>query len=135
MEFLMAESTVIKVADDIEYRVIANAFGFMIACGGLLAGTMVSQRSMDYWLDDIVPLSLALFMGLRLFRSFVTTMTVYQGTGPRPSDVVSRENIQREHAIVAQLPHTSSYTPEQVVEEVARRIEAQKAEAVKKAGR
>ena len=129
----MAESTVeIKVPDDIEYRVIANAFGFMIACGGLLAGTMVAERSLDYWLEDIVPLSLALLMGIRLFRSFVTTMTVYQGAAPRRSSAVSKENIQREHAIVAQLPHTSSYTPEQVVEEVARRIEAQKAQAVKR---
>lgn len=131
----MAESTVIKVPEDIEYRVIANAFGFMIACGGLLAGTMVAERSWEYWLEDIVPLSLALIMGIRLFRSFITTMTVYQGTAPRHRDIVSKENIQREHAIVAQLPHTSSYTPEQVVEEVARRIEAQKAEAAKHAGR
>jgi hypothetical protein len=131
----MAESTVIKVPDDIEYRVIANAFGFLIACGGLLVGTMVSERSLDYWLEDIVPLSFAIIMGIRLFRSFVTTMTVYQGTAPKNSHIVSKENIQREHAIVAQLPHTSSYTPEQVVDEVVRRIEAQKAEAAKKSGR
>jgi hypothetical protein len=131
----MAESTAIKVPDDIEYRVIANSLGFLIACGGLLAGTMVSERSWEYWPNDIVPLFLTLFMGLRLYRSFVTTMLAYQGTAPRRGNSVTKEKIQREHAIVAQLPHTANFTPEQVVEEVARRIEAQKAEAARNAGR
>jgi len=36
------------------------------------------------------------------------------------------------HATVAQLPASKGYTPEEVVEEVARRIEAQKANAAKK---
>lgn len=130
----MAEASVknIKIPADIEYRVIGNAFGLLIACGGLLAGAMVSQRSVDYWQEDIVPLVLVLFLGYRLMRTFVTTMTVYQDDGPIRRPGVSRENIQRVHAAVAQLPATMSYTPEQVVEEVARRIEAQKAQAAKK---
>ena len=122
-----------KVPEGIEYRVIGNFLCFLIACGGMLAGSMYAERSLDYWLEDIVPLFITIFMGFRLYRSFVTTMTVYQGTTPSAHSAVSRQNIQREHAIVAQLPEASSYTPEQVVEEVARRIEMQKAEAVRKA--
>jgi hypothetical protein len=130
----VAEASVktIKIPSDIEYRVIGNAFGLLIACGGLLAGAMVSQRSVDYWQEDIVPLVLVLFLGYRLLRTFVTTMTVYQGAGPLHVPKVSRENIQRVHAAVAQLPATMNYTPDQVVEEVSRRIEAQKAHMARK---
>lgn len=129
----MADGTAeIKIPADIEYRVIGNAFGLMIACGGLLAGNMMSERSLDYWREDIVPLVLALFLAYRLMRNLLTTMIVYQAppkTRPAP---VSKENIQRVHATVAQLPESASYTPEQVVEEVAKRIEAQKAANQKK---
>jgi hypothetical protein len=130
----VAEASVktIKIPADIEYKVIGNAFGLLIASGGLLAGAMVSQRSLDYWPEDIVPLVLVLFLGYRLMRTFVTTMAVYQGAAPKLAPEVSRENIQRVHAAVAQLPAAMGYTPEQVVEEVAKRIEAQKAHAARK---
>lgn len=127
------EAAQIKIPADIEYKVLGNAFGLMIACGGLLAGTMMSERNLEYWREDIVPLVLVFFLATRLMQSFVTTVTVYQGTPPRSSAPVSKENIQRMHATVAQLPESMGYTPEQVVEEVARRIEAQKAEAAKRA--
>jgi len=131
----MAESTVqIKVPDDIEYRVIGYAFGFLISCGGLLAGSMFEERSLEYWAEDIVPLFFAFYTGIRLFRSFVTTLTAYHDTVPqrrRPAPQ-QRERMQGEHAAVAQLPQTPSYTPEQVVEEVAKRIESQRAEAARK---
>jgi hypothetical protein len=120
-----------NIPEDMEYKVIGNAFGVLIASGGLLAGTMVSQRSIEYWQEDLVPLVLLLFLSYRLMRSFVTTMTVYQGFPPRQRPV-SKENIQRVHAAVAQLPQTMNYSPEQVMEEVSRRIEAQKAEAAKR---
>jgi len=125
----VAKTVEIKIPADIEYKVIGNAFGVLIASGGLLAGTMVSQRSFDYWQEDLVPLLLVVFLSYRLMRTFVTTLTVYQGSPPRP---VSKDNIQRVHAAVAQLPHTLNYTPEQVMEEVARRIETQKAEAARR---
>jgi len=76
---------------------------------------------------------LVFFLGIRLMRSFVTTMTVYQGAPPRSATPISKENIQRMHATVAQLPEAKGYTPEQVVEEVAKRIEVQKAEAARRA--
>ena len=125
-------ANIIKIPADIEYKVIGNAFGLLIASGGLLAGAMMSEGSLAYWQDDLVPLGLSLFLGFRLMRTFVTTMIAYQGVAPRPPAAVSRENIQRVHATVAQLPAAKGYTPEEVVAEVARRIEAQKANAAKK---
>jgi len=122
----------VKIPADIEYKVIGNAFGLLVASGGLLAGAMVSERSFDYWREDVVPLVLMIFLGYRLMRTFVTTMTVYQGEDAPPGPVVSRENVQRMHAAVAQLPASMSYTPEQVVEEVSRRIEAQKSQSARK---
>lgn len=123
----------IKIPADIEYKVIGNFFGLMIACGGLLAGAMVSERSLEYWREDIVPLLLVLFLSYRLMRSCVTIMIASQNAPQRPTPPVSKENIQRMHATIAQLPETASYTPEQVVDEVVRRIERQKAEAAKRA--
>lgn len=126
------EAAQIKIPDDIEYRVIGNAFGLLIASGGLLAGAMVSQRSLDYWREDIVPLGLALFMGLRLWRSMLSTMILYQNVPQHPRKPAQRENVRSEPAVVAQLPPTPGYSPEQVVDEVVKRIEAQKAEQARK---
>ncbi len=129
----MANAAVeIKVPADIEYRVIGNALGLMIACGGLLGGMMVSQGSIDYWREDIVPLGLAFLLAFRLMRSFVMTMTAAQALPARSAPPVSRDDIHQEHASVGQLPGTMNYTPEQVIEEVAKRIESQKANAAKR---
>ncbi len=129
----MANGTAeIKIPADIEYRVIGNAFGLMIACGGLLAGNMMAEQSLDYWREDIVPLLLALFLVYRLMRNLLLTMAAYEPPPKAPPTPVSKENIQRVHATVAQLPESTNLTPEQVAEEVARRIEAQKAAAVKR---
>lgn len=130
-------ATVHKIPHDIEYKVIGNAFGLLIAMGGLLAGAMVSERSLEYWRDDIMPLALLAIMGFRLMRSFMTTMTVYQNAPPPPPrpahPAPPREAVQPDQAVVAQLPETPpGYTPEQVVEEVVKRIEAQKAEQARK---
>jgi hypothetical protein len=125
----------IKIPADIEYRVIGNAFGLLIACGGLLGGAMVSQHSLEYWQEDIVPLGLILLLGYRLMRNILTTVTACQGAPLPPASPVSKENIQRVHAAVAQLPEAMNYTTEQVIEEVAKRIEAQKANAARRAVR
>ena len=57
-------------------------------------------------------------------------MTLYQGVAPLRSQPAQR--IQSDQVAYAQLPSAPSYTAEQVVEEVAKRIEAQKNEAQKK---
>lgn len=128
----MAGETVktVKIPGDIEYRVIGNAFGLLIASAGLLGGTMLNQRSFEYWMDDLVPLVFLVYMSFRLFRNFLSTLTLYQDAPPLHRPAVQR--VQSEQTAYAQLPAVPNYSAEQVVEEVARRIEAQKAEALKK---
>ena len=128
----MAKTVEIKIPDDIEYRVIGNAFGLLIASAGLLAGEMLRLRSVDYWLDDIVPLLLLLWMGFRLFRNFLSTMTAYQDITASPRPATAATPVHGEQVIAGQIPAKPSYSPEKVVEEVAKRIEAQKAEAQKR---
>jgi len=131
----VAKTVEVKIPEDIEYRVIGNAFGLLIASAGLLAGEMVRQRSFDYWLNDIVPLLLMIWLSFRLYRNFLSTMTAYRDV-PHPETVVRnhqiRDALQSEQAAVARITSKPAYSAEQVVEEVAKRIEAQKANAVKK---
>jgi hypothetical protein len=73
----VATTELVKIPEDIEFRVIANVFGLLIACAGLLAGEMMYQRSFDYWMQDAVPLLFAGWMSFRLFRNFLTMMIAY----------------------------------------------------------
>jgi ABC-type nickel/cobalt efflux system permease component RcnA len=135
MRQVMAKTVEIKIPEDIEFRVLGNAFGLLIASAGLLAGEMIRLRSFDYWLDDIVPLLLVIWMAFRMFRNFLSTMTAYQDDAPSATadrDRHIRETLKSEQAAVAQITAKTGYTAEQVVEQVAKRIEAQKAEAMKK---
>jgi hypothetical protein len=123
----VAKTVEIKIADDIEFRVIANAFGLLIASAGLVAGEMVRQRSFEYWLDDIVPLLFVCWMAFRLYRNFLSTMNAYQNYVPPPSVVRERkirEALKSEQAAVAQISAKTGYTEEQVAAEVAKRISA-----------
>lgn len=129
----MAKTVEIKIPDDIEFRVIGNAFGILIVSAGLLAGEMFRLRSFDYWLDDIVPLSLLVLLSFKLFRNFLSTMNAYQDAPvQRPHHPSGTSPLQNEHVTAGQLPAKPSYSTEKVVEEVAKRIEAQKAEALKR---
>jgi hypothetical protein len=69
-------------------------------------------------------------MIFRLFRNFIATLTLYQDAPPHRQPPAQR--VQADQAAYAQLPPVPSFSAEQVVEEVAKRIEAQKAEAQKK---
>lgn len=122
----------VKIPDDIEYRVIGNAIGLMVASGGLLGGAMVNQRSFDYWQEDVILLTLVAVMGFRLLRSFMTTMLFYQEAPPLPVRQPVRQTVTPESVAMGQLPPVPGYTPEQVMEEVTRRIEANKAKTAKK---
>lgn len=122
----------VKIPDDIEYRVIGNAFGLMVASGGLLGGAMVNQRSLDYWQEDFILLALVAVMGFRLFRSFIANMQLYQQAPRHPVHSPVRHAVAPESVAMGQLPPVPGYTTEQVVEEVARRIEANKAKSAKK---
>lgn len=128
----MAKSVEIKIPDDIEFRVIGNAFGVLIASAGLLAGEMIRLRSLDYWLDDIVPLLLLVWMTFRLFRNFLSTMNAYQEVPSQGAHQQATSPLKNEQVAAAQISAKPSYSAEKVVEEVAKRIEAQKADAMKK---
>lgn len=129
----MAKTVEIKIPADIEFRVMSNAFGLLIASAGLLAGEMVRQRSIDYWSDDIVPLLLVIWMGFRLFRNFLSTMNAYQDvSGQNLHAAPGVSPVQSERVVSGQLPAKPGYSADKVVEEVARRIEAQKADAIKR---
>lgn len=127
------EASVMKIPQDIEYKAIGNAFGLLIASGGLLAGAMVTERSLAYWPQDIVPLGLCVFMGWRLFRNVVATLTLYSDAPHLPSRAPQRENVASEAVPMPQIPQVPGFTPDQVVEEVVKRIEAQKADQARKA--
>jgi ABC-type nickel/cobalt efflux system permease component RcnA len=117
----------IKIADDIEYRVISNAFGLLIASAGLLAGEMVRMRSFEYWLHDIVPLLLILWMVFRLYRNFLSTMVAYHDYVPSPAvlrDRKIRTALKAEQAAVAQISAQTGLSEEEVAAEVSRRAGA-----------
>ena len=131
----MEKSVELKIPADIEYRVLGNAFGLLIASAGILAGEMVRQRSFDYWLNDIVPLVFLAWMGFRMYRNLLSTMNAYPDVihpDALASDWQIRESLKAEPAAVAQIASKTGFTADQVVAEVAKRIEAQKAEAIKK---
>lgn len=129
----MAKTIGLKIPDDIEFRVMGNGLGILIASAGLLAGEMVRLRSFDYWLDDIVPALLLVWMIFRLFRNFLSTMIAYQGTQTAVHSSSSpAAPLKNEQVIAGQIAAKPAYSAEKVVEEVAKRIEAQKADAMKK---
>jgi hypothetical protein len=132
----MADAAVsIKIHNDIEYKALGNGIGLLVALFGLLAGAMVTHCSLDYWREDLVPLMLVVIMGMRLFRNFIETLTVEQlhaAPHPHHPEMHGLENVHPEGAVAGQIPAVSSFSEEKVVEEVVKRIEAQKAEAARK---
>ena len=132
----MAKTVEIKIPSDIEFRVIGNAFGLLIASAGLLGGTMLSQRSLDYWLDDIVPLMFVAWMSFRLYRNFLSTMDAYPDIPERkPSGDYGDHGatmIQPEPVIAGRIAAKSTLSADQILEQVAKRIEEQKEVASKK---
>lgn len=129
----MAKTAAIKIPDDIEFRVIGNSFGLLIASAGLLAGDMVRHSSFDYWPVDLAPLFLVFWMLFRLYRNFLLTITAYHDA-PEPLQQPSSgaTPVRNEQIIAGQISAKPAISAEKVVEEVAKRIEAQKAEALKR---
>jgi hypothetical protein len=130
---LAAKTVDIKIPSDIEFRVIGNAFGLLIASAGLLGGAMISQRSFEYWLDDFVPLMFVVWTSFRLYRNFLSTMTAYPDiTVPKPSEEFAATPVHSEPVIAGRIAAKSTPSPDQVLEQVAKRIEEQKEAAAKK---
>ncbi|GEM_PF-463554 len=132
----------IKIHDDIELAFIGNIFALLIAAGGLLGGSMFTEKSFDYWRQDVVPVIISVIILYRIFKNCLDMLRIYllkepdiparASAGGSTDSVVTKERIEQEHAAIAQLPNAMSMSPEKVVEEVVKRIEAQKAEAKRK---
>ncbi|GFE60413.1 hypothetical protein [Geobacter sp. AOG2] len=133
---MASEAVEKKQSQDIELSVIGNAFCLLIASAGLLAGSMTTNLSLAYWREDIMALAITVFMGIRLLRSLMDAMTQYQDASlpvrHHRSGASERVQVQPEGVVAGQIPAVSSFSPDQVVEEVVKRIESQKADAVKK---
>lgn len=127
----MAKTVQLKIPSDIEYRVIGNAFGLMFASAGLLAGAMVQQRSFEYWREDIAALLIVAWLGFRLFRNLLSTMMLYKDQPPpRPRQQMhAASHVMPEQVIAGHIPAVTLPSAEQVVEEVAKRIEAKRMKA------
>ena len=125
-----------KQPQDLEIAVIGNAFCLLIASAGLLAGSMAANLSLAYWREDIVALAITAFMGIRLLRNLMNAMTLYQETPQvrhhHRAAAQERLNVQPEDVVMGQIPAVTSFSPDQVLEQVVKRIESQKADAAKK---
>lgn len=123
----------VKIPDDIEYRFWGNFFGIIIASFGLLGGVMMSNRSPEYWFDDIVPIFFLSFLIFRLFRTFIATMNIEQAETLQPSVKEQPERVYSETGapVIAKIGN-KAFTAEEVMDQVAKRIESNKEAAGKK---
>ena len=116
-----------QVADGPEFRLLGNLFGAMIASAGLLAGTMMRERSFDYWLEDIVPL---MILAITLRGFFLNAISLFQ------SSMVYDEKMEMLNKVLAQQPGQSvvpdlelplltkkrEYSEEEVLEAVSKKL-------------
>ncbi len=131
------DGEVVQLSNGPEYRILANLFGLLLAASGLLAGTMVRERSLDYWQDDLVPLLILLLAGRGVLKHGMDLMR---------DSMVYAEKKQVVDAFLAKQPQTvspelgelprlaakSHYSEEEVLEAVGKRIEEQRGQAAKK---
>ncbi len=117
-----------QVADGPEFRLLGNLFGVMIASAGLLAGTMMRERSFDYWLEDIVPL---MILAITLRGLLLNAISLFQ------SSMAYDEKMEMLNKVLAQQPGQSvvpdlelplltkkrEYSEEEVLEAVSKRIQ------------
>lgn len=116
-----------QVADGPEFRLLGNLFGALIASAGLLAGTMMRERSFDYWLEDIVPL---MILALTLRGFFLNAVSLIQ------SGMIYDEKMEMLNKVLAQQPAQAAvpdmelplltkkreYTEEEVLEAVSKKL-------------
>ena len=123
-----------------EFRFLGNLFGALMACAGLLAGTMVQERSLDYWLEDIVPLLLLVFTLRGVIKSameLAKDSIFYEEQKKQVLEAMSKQEAMA--AAMAgtdvELPKIASkpkYSEAEVLEAVSKRIEQQREEGLKK---
>lgn len=116
-----------QVTDGPEFRLLGNLFGAMIASAGLLAGTMMHERSFDYWLEDIVPL---MILAITLRGFFLNAVSLIQ------SGMIYDEKMEMLNKVLAQQPAQTvvpdmelplltkkkEYSEEEVLEAVSKKL-------------
>jgi len=123
-----------------EFRFIGNLFGALMACAGLLAGTMV-REGLDYWLEDIVPLLLLVFTLRGLVKSaleLAKDSIFYEEQKKQVLEALAKQE-ERAAALAEaadlELPQIAAkpkYSEEEVLEAVSKRIEQQREEGLRK---
>lgn len=129
---MAAKTLEITVPDDIEYRIIGDLIGVLMASAGLLGGTMMVQASIDYWLEDVVPLVLLIFFGYRLFRRLITFVTACQLTPVRRVPVTSQRSSSEPATSTQSKSAGREMSPEEVVAGVMKRIDEKRAGAAER---
>lgn len=127
-------------SEDAEFRFLGNLFGLLMACAGLLAGTMVRERSFDYWLEDIVPLLLLLITLRGLIKSameLAKDSIYYEEQKKQVAAALAKQQemmaaMGEPDMELPKLAAKTKYSEEEVLEAVSKRIEQQREEAVKK---
>lgn len=120
-----------------EYRVLAHLFGILLACAGLLAGTMVKERSLDYWTEDIVPLLILMLSGHGLLKGSIELARdamVYAEQKKTVEAFLAKQKEVLAHTgdqpqLAAKPKAKQQFSEDEVLEAVAKRIEEQKEKA------
>ncbi|MDK9717025.1 MAG: hypothetical protein OEL57_03850 [Trichlorobacter sp.] len=123
-----------------EFRFLGNLFGALMACAGLLAGTMMRERSTDYWLEDIVPLLLLAFTLRGVIKSameLAKDSIFYEEQKKQVLEAMAKQEAMAAAMAGAEseLPKLASkpkYSEAEVLEAVSKRIEQQREEGLKK---
>jgi len=123
-----------------EFRFLGNLFGALMACAGLLAGTMMHERSLDYWLEDIVPLLLLAFTLRGVIKSameLAKDSIFYEEQKKQVLEAMAKQEAMAATMAGAEseLPKLASkpkYSEAEVLEAVSKRIEQQREEGLKK---
>jgi hypothetical protein len=123
-----------------EFRFLGNLFGALMACAGLLAGTMVQERSLDYWLEDIVPLLLLVFTLRGVIKSameLAKDSIFYEEQKKQVLEAMAKQEamaaaMSGADTDLPKLTTKPKYSEAEVLEAVSKRIEQQREEGLKK---
>ena len=117
-----------QVPDGPEFRLLGNLFGVMIALAGLLAGTMMRERSFDYWLEDIVPL---MILAITLRGLLLNAISLFQSSMAYDEKMEMLNKVMAQQSAQSVVPDMElplltkkrEYSEEEVLEAVSKRIQ------------
>jgi len=117
-----------QVTDGPEFRLLGNLFGVMIALAGLLAGTMMRERSFDYWLEDIVPL---MILAITLRGLLLNAISLFQSSMAYDEKMEMLNKVMAQQSAQSVVPDMElplltkkrEYSEEEVLEAVSKRIQ------------